>query len=497
MEFFVKSGQPHSQKTDCAIVPWFEDGKLAQNMKLLDKACGGAVAEAARRGDLQGKLGSCTLLIAGGSAPCKRVLVVGCGKKDSFSRKALVKATAAATSAVGRTGAGNAISYLALALAQQKNSGAHLALDTVAAVEQACYRFDSLKSKKNRQKPPSLKRFGIGVAERKTHTEVSATLPQAEAVAAGARLAKDLGNMPSNLCTPRYLAGIAKKIASRSNKATARILTPPDMKRLGMGALLSVTAGATEPARLLVIQYRGGKAGEKPVAMVGKGITFDTGGISLKPGPGMDEMKFDMCGAAGVLGAMQAVIDLGVSKNVVAIVPTCVNMPDGSATNPGDIVTTMSGQTVEILNTDAEGRLILCDALTYARRFKPATVIDVATLTGACVIALGSQVSGLMTEDEKLAQSVLEAGERAGDPAWRLPLMEEYGEGLASNFADFANVAGREGGASIAASFLSRFTKDLRWAHLDIAGTAWKSGKEKGATGRPVGLLVQFILDSK
>ena len=498
MQYFVRSQKPQNQKTDCAIIPWFEAQKAPTDFKALDKVCGHVIRDAAKRGDLSGKLGSNTLLVGAADGPCKRLLVVGCGQSATFDRKAFSKVTGIAVSALVKTGTKNAVSYLAQGIKfdSKGQAATALAMDTVAAVEQASYRFDILKSRQYRKKLPALKRFGIAVAQSRAKNAVTAALPQAQAIAAGTRLARDLGNMPSNLCTPRYLASVARKIAAKSKKASAKILTPAEIKRLGMGALLSVTAGATEPARLIVIQYRGGSAKSKPTVVVGKGITFDTGGISIKPSGGMDEMKFDMCGAAGVLGTMEAAIELGIKKNVVAIVPACVNMPDGNATNPGDIVTTMSGQTVEILNTDAEGRLILCDALTYARRFKPDTVIDVATLTGACVVALGPHVSGLMSEDDELAAELLEAGKLAGDPAWRLPLMAEYGEGLASNFADFANVAGREGGASIAASFLARFTKDLRWAHLDVAGTAWKSGKEKGATGRPVGLLVQYLLDS-
>ncbi len=492
MQYFVKSGKPENISTDCAIIPWFEDSSLEPRLKALDQACGKVISQARARGDLSGKPGHVLILPVAGKGPAKRILIIGCGKQQSYSRKTLRKAVTAATGALLRTAAKSAHALLP---AGDQNKAA-VALDMVAAVENAVYRFDSLKSKKHKSEKIHLRRFVIGCADTAGRNAANKALAQAQAVAGGARLARDLGNMPSNLCTPRYLASTARKIAGRSKKATATIITPAQMKSLGMGALLSVTAGATEPARLIIIQYRGGASKAKPVVMVGKGITFDTGGISLKPGAGMDEMKFDMCGAAGVLGTMQAVIELGIKKNVVAVVPACVNMPDGKATNPGDVVTTMSGQTVEILNTDAEGRLILCDALTYSRRFKPATVIDVATLTGACVVALGHHLTGLMTEDEALAGALLDAGRQAGDEAWRLPLMDDYGEGLKSNFADFANVAGREGGASIAASYLSRFTDGLRWAHLDIAGTAWNSGKNKGATGRPVGLLLQYLLDA-
>lgn len=492
MQYFVKSSKPENIRTDCAIVPWFEDSGLDSRFKQLDQACGKVLNAAKKRGDISGRAGQVVLLPVATGAPARRILVIGCGKKERYNRKTLRKAVTAATSALLQTAARSACALLP---AGDDNQEA-LSLDMVAAVEDAVYRFDSLKSKKLKAEKIRLTRFVIACEDAGARNAAKRTLEQARAVAEGARLARDLGNMPSNLCTPRYLASIGRKIAGRSKKATASVLTPAQMKRLGMGALLSVTAGATEPARLIVIQYRGAASKQAPVVLVGKGITFDTGGISLKPGAGMDEMKFDMCGAAGVLGTMQAVIDLGIRKNVVALVPACVNMPDGKATNPGDIVTTMSGQTVEILNTDAEGRLILCDALTYARRFKPATVIDVATLTGACVVALGPHLSGLMSEDEALAEELMQAGRAAGDEAWRLPLSDEYGEGLKSNFADFANVAGREGGASIAASYLSRFTDGLRWAHLDIAGTAWKSGKDKGATGRPVGLLTQYLLNA-
>ncbi len=492
MQFSVKSGRPEALTGDCAVVAWFEHNKLAAGLRALDKACGRLISDALKRGDLGGKSGQAAMLHAPAGSPFRRILVVGCGDQGKFTRAVYRKATQLAANSIALTGARNATSFLPEP--EDHANGITQALDTLISVEQALYRFDTLKSAANRQPKPKLTRFSLCVSDSKTRKEAEEGLRQARAISDGIKLARDLGNLPANVCTPRYLASTARKIAGRSKQASTRILGPAEMKRLGMGALLSVTAGATEPARLIVIQYRGAASGQKPTVLIGKGITFDTGGISLKPGRGMDEMKFDMCGAAGVLGAIQAAIDLGIRKNITAIVPSCVNMPDGRATNPGDIVTTMSGQTVEILNTDAEGRLILCDALTYAQRFKPDVVIDVATLTGACVVALGPHLSGLMSGDDALAGKLLLAGEQVGDPAWRLPLLPEYGEGLASNFADFANVAGREGGASIAASFLSRFATDLRWAHLDVAGTAWKSGKDKGATGRPVGLLVQYLL---
>src|SRR5690606_25789192 len=315
------------------------------------------------------------------------------------------------------------------------------------------------------------------------------------AIAKGVNLARNLGDLPGNICTPTYLANEAKRLARNQPRLSAKILEEKQTKELGMGALLSVSAGSDEPAKLIVLEYRGGGKNDAPVALVGKGITFDTGGISLKPGAGMDEMKYDMCGAASVLGTFQTLLELQLPLNVVGIIPASENMPNGRATKPGDIVTSMSGQTIEILNTDAEGRLVLCDALTYSERFKPKVVIDIATLTGACVIALGAHASGLYSNRDELAQALLAAGQQSNDRAWHMPLWDDYQKQLDSNFADMANIGGREGGSITAACFLSRFTKKFAWAHLDVAGTAWKSGSAKGATGRPVPLLVQYLLN--
>jgi leucyl aminopeptidase len=310
---------------------------------------------------------------------------------------------------------------------------------------------------------------------------------------AGVALAKEWGNRPANHATPTHLAEVAKALGKKAG-IHCQVLGPKEIEKLGMGSFAAVARGSVEPLRFIVLQYIGAAKTVAPTVLVGKGITFDTGGISLKPGPGMDEMKFDMCGAASVLGTFEALAHLKPAINVVGLIPTCENMPDASALKPGDVITSMSGQTIEVLNTDAEGRLILCDALTYATRFKPRAVIDIATLTGACVISLGHVRSGLFSPSDDLANALLAAGEAALDPCWRLPLDDEYAEGLKSNFADVANVAGREGGAITAAKFLQRFAKDYPWAHLDIAGSAWKSGAAKGATGRPVGLLLQYLL---
>ena len=316
-----------------------------------------------------------------------------------------------------------------------------------------------------------------------------------EAIAAGVELARTLGNLPGNICTPSYLADQARELGKRSKMLKVSVMDEAGMKKLGMGALLSVARGSREPARLISMVYSGGASNDKPVVLVGKGVTFDSGGISIKPAAAMDEMKYDMCGAASVLGTLQACVEMQLPLNVVGVIPTTENLPDGNASKPGDIVTSMSGQTIEVLNTDAEGRLILCDALTYCEKYEPAVVIDIATLTGACVIALGAHAAGLLSNSDELAEALLAAGITAGDRAWRMPLWDDYQQQLDSNFADMANIGGREAGTITAACFLSRFASDYDWAHLDIAGVAWKGGKEKGATGRPVSLLTQFLLD--
>ncbi len=318
---------------------------------------------------------------------------------------------------------------------------------------------------------------------------------QGQGVAAGVALARECANLPGNHCTPTYLGQEAKRLAKEFKNLQAEVLERAAIAKLGMGSFLSVTAGTAQPPKFIILRYNGAPKAQAPIVLVGKGITFDSGGISLKPGAGMDEMKYDMGGAASVLGTFRAVAELKPKVNLIGLIPTCENMPSGTATKPGDVVTSMSGQTIEILNTDAEGRLILCDALTYAERLKPAVVVDIATLTGACVIALGNQHSGLFSKDDALADALLEAGKQAGDTAWRMPIDDEYAESLKSNFADLANVGGREGGAITAAVFLSKFAKAYRWAHLDIAGTAWKSGAAKSGTGRPVSLLTQFVLN--
>jgi leucyl aminopeptidase len=356
------------------------------------------------------------------------------------------------------------------------------------------YKIPDLKTG-TRPKTPRLSSIGIAVADARAAKAADQGLRIGAALGSGLALSRDLANLPPNVCTPTYLGTRALELAKEFPSIKTKVLDKNGIKALKMGAFLAVTQGSDQPPRLITCEYRGAKKDAAPICLLGKGITFDSGGISLKDPPAMDEMKFDMSGAAAVLGALRAAAALKLPLNLVVIVATCENMPSGGAVKPADIVTTMSGQTVEILNTDAEGRLILCDAITYSRRFKPAAVIDVATLTGACIVALGNHFSGLMSNDESLADELESAGVRADDRAWRLPIGEEYVDQLKSNFADIANVGGREGGACTAASFLSKFAKDLHWAHLDIAGTAWLGGSQKGSTGRPVPLLVDFLIN--
>jgi leucyl aminopeptidase len=488
MDFFTRSGAASRIRSDCFIIGVFDGGPLSPAAEHVNGATDGLLTRLKRRGDLPVKPGQSLVVGEPAGLAAKRLLIVGCGDRKRFGLVEYRSALALAAHQLKSLGARDAVVGIEVGDAAPYRLGRH----TAEAVEGALYRFDELKTGR-KDPPPKLRRFGVWLADGKDRREVDRGLAHGDAIAAGQSEARRLANLPANVCTPSYLASFARKLAAGNGRLKATILGESEMKKLKMGALLSVTAGAKEPAKLIVLNYRGAK-GQAPIALVGKGVTFDTGGVSLKPAPAMDEMKFDMGGAAGVLGTMVALARLELPINVVAVVPACENMPGGAATRPGDIVKSMSGQTIEILNTDAEGRLILCDAITYSRRFKPATVIDVATLTGACVIALGHHHTGLMTRSDELADELLGCGRDAEDKAWRLPVTEEYNRELKSNFADFPNVTGREGGAITAACFLSRFTDGLDWAHLDIAGTAWRSGTNKGATGRPVPLLIEFLL---
>ncbi|AYQ86107.1 leucyl aminopeptidase [Burkholderia gladioli] len=478
-------------KSDCVVVGVFESQTLSGAALDIDEAVKGLVSRLVKAGDMDGKLGKTLFLHEVEGIGASRVLLVGLGKQDGFGQKAYQEAARAAWRALLATKVGQVAFTLAqLPVAER---GAEWSVRAaILALRGETYRFTQMKSKA-KPAPATLKRvvFSVDPADEKAAKQAA---KQAVAIANGMDLTRDLGNLPGNVCTPTYLANTARQLA-KDWGLKAEVLGLKQIQALKMGSFLSVTRGSVEPPQFIVLHYQGAAAKVAPIVLVGKGITFDTGGISLKPGEGMDEMKYDMCGAGSVLGTMRALAEMELKLNVVAIVPTCENMPSGQATKPGDIVTSMKGLTIEVLNTDAEGRLILCDALTYAERFKPAAVIDVATLTGACVIALGHHNSGLFSKDDALAGELLDASREAGDPAWRLPLDDEYQDLLKSNFADLANIGGRPGGSITAACFLARFAESYPWAHLDIAGTAWKSGAAKGATGRPVPLLSQFLID--
>ncbi len=488
MEFSIKISSVDRLKTSCLMVPVASNKQLSASATALDAAVGGAISRALKSGDLPSKSGA-TLLIRTGKA-ISRVLLVSFGDTKIIGERCFGDTVRAAYRQASQIAGADAVSILHEAPVGKRTT-AWKVRSQVLVMRELSYKFDELKSKKE---PAATGAQQVSFLLAAQDDQVRTELAQASALANGTDLSKDLANMPPNLCTPTYIAERARKLG-RSHKMRVEVLNQKQIESLKMGAFLAVAKGSDQAPKFIVMHYQGAGTKAAPVVLVGKGITFDTGGISLKPAPDMDEMKFDMCGAASVIGTMAAIAEMKLRINVVAVVPTCENMPSGRACRPGDIVTTMSGQTVEILNTDAEGRLILCDALTYVERFKPAAVIDVATLTGACVIALGNHHSGLFCKVDALANELLDAGRDINDTCWRMPLDDEYQDGLKSPFADMANVGGRAGGAITAACYLARFTKAYDWAHLDIAGTAWKSGANKGASGRPVGLLTRFLIE--
>jgi leucyl aminopeptidase len=450
----------------------------------LDAALADAVDEAIKHGDLKLKAGQTAYLrqVAGIKATRLAVAVA----KDGSARA--VKAAGAAGINLVK---GLGVKHLAVLVAGVPGLQAAHAEALASAASDAVYVYRTTKP--SAPAAPALARFTLLLGSKAEAKAADEGLARGAAIAEGVELARELANRPGNHCTPTLLAAEARKMA-RAQGLKIEVLDRKQIEALGMGSFLAVAQGSDEPPRFIVMHYHGAAKTVAPQVLVGKGITFDSGGISLKPGAEMDEMKFDMGGAASVVGTMHALAQIKPKLNVIGVIAACENLPSGRALKPGDVVTSMSGQTIEVLNTDAEGRLILCDALTYVERFKPAAVVDIATLTGACVVALGAVRSGMFSPDETLANDLLAAGEAALDPCWRLPLDDEYDEGLKSNFADMANIAGRAGGAITAAMFLKRFTAKLRWAHLDIAATAWKSGTNKGATGRPVGLLTHWVL---
>lgn len=496
MEFSIKTidlGKLHSQ---CVVVGVYESHKLSNAAQAIDDISSAYLSNILKRGDLSGKLETTLMLHNVPGLQSERVLLVGLGKQNELTEQRYGKAVRASTKALTASGANEAVSFLADLPIEEMTTHRKVAHLVEVSLDTA-YRFDAFKRKKEatdtNDTKKVIKKLVINIVNSDQLTEAKDGLARGKAVAAGVSLTKDLGNLPPNVCTPTYLAEQAVALGKKYD-LKIEVLEKNALKKLGMGSFLGVTQGSEEPPKFIIMQHLKGKKNQKPVVLVGKGITFDTGGISLKPGAAMDEMKYDMCGAATVLGTFKTIAEMDLALNVIGIIPTCENMPDGRATRPGDILTSMSGLTIEVLNTDAEGRLILCDALTYAERFEPSAVVDIATLTGACVVALGHHATGLFSNNDDLAKELLQAGEVALDRAWHMPMWDDYQPLLDSNFADIANIGGRTAGSITAACFLSRFTKKYEWAHLDIAGTAWHSGKEKGGTGRPVPLLTEFLV---
>ncbi|MGH8206241.1 MAG: leucyl aminopeptidase [Steroidobacteraceae bacterium] len=492
MRFEAFSRRAVQQRGDCLVIGAFERGELGPIAAAVNTGLRGRIAALLARGDFSGRAHDTLLLADVATVAAGRVLLIGLGPKSQFNRRVWRRALQTAIGALARTRITSPV--LALERPPRTELDDYYVGRAIAEITgSALYRINDHKSTR-RPRPPALARLRIGPVEDGALAAVRRGLAAGEAVAASSALLRNLGNLPANVCTPRYLANQARELArSHRQRVRVRVLDEAAIRRQRMGCLLAVTRGSEEPPRFIVLEYRGARRSRAPIALVGKGVTFDTGGISLKDPQAMDEMKYDMCGAATVLAAIDFAARANLRLNLVGLVPTCENMPSGRAIKPGDIVTSRSGQSVEILNTDAEGRLILCDALDYARRYRPEAVIDFATLTGACIVALGHHHSAVIGNDDALAHELVEAGARTEDWAWQLPLTEDYAEQLRSNFADMANVAGRDGGAITAAAFLGKFTAGLRWAHLDIAGTAWTSGKDKGATGRPLALVADFL----
>lgn len=490
MEYKLKSSRPEKQRSECLVLAVFEGRELSTAASSVDKATGRMISSLLKRGDISEACGKTLMLPQVPGIPARRVLLVSCGKKEEFNSKELLKVTAGVIGKLQE----NSITEASLFLPELKIKNTDINARIEQIIMQAThssYQSDSLKTSKKKSKS-QLRMITLFVPDRSKLAAGKLALQAGQAIAAGVDMARQMGDLPGNICTPSYLAEQAAKIATEFG-LKIKVLNEKAMVKLSMGSLLSVSRGSRQEAKMIILEHRGGNSKEAPVVLVGKGLTFDAGGISLKPSSAMDEMKYDMCGGASVLGTLRAIAEMNLALNVIGIVPSSENLPDGDANKPGDIVTSMSGQTIEILNTDAEGRLILCDALTYAERFKPSTVIDIATLTGACVVALGAHASGVFSTDESLTAELVAAGTVSQDRVWPMPLWDEYDQQLKSNFADMANIGGSKAGAITAACFLARYTEKFRWAHLDIAGTAWLSGSKKGSTGRPVKLLCEFL----
>lgn len=493
MEFSVKSGSPEKQRSACIVVGVFEPRRLTSVAEQLDEISEGYISNLLRRGDLEGKAGQMLLLHHVPNVLSERVLLVGCGKERELDERQYKQIIAKTIKTLNETGSMEAVCFLTELHVKGRDTYWKVR-QAVEATNDSLYTFLQLKTKKGEPRRP-LRKMVFNVPTRRELSVGEKAVEHGLAVSSGKKVTRDVANMPPNICNPAYLWAQAQELSEKYDTVTTEVIDEAQMDELKMHSYLAVGRGSHNESMMSIIRHNGGKEGDAPIVFVGKGLTFDSGGISLKPGEGMDEMKYDMGGAASVLGLMHTVAELNLPLNVIGILAGCENMPDANAYRPGDILTTMSGQTVEVLNTDAEGRLVLCDALTYVERFDPDTVVDIATLTGACVIALGKHATGMMSQHNPLAHELLNASEQASDRAWRLPLWDEYQEQIESPFADMANIGGRPAGSITAGCFLSRFTKKYNWAHLDIAGTAWIGGKNKGATGRPVPMLTQFLLN--
>lgn len=489
MNYSIETNSIEHLKSDCVLVGIYSNQTLSLAAQVLDNITNGLISNVIKRGDILGKLNDTLLLNVIPNKNIERILLVGLGEQKPLSIKNYRKVLISAISAIKKARFESATITL-VDIEVEKADEVLKTRQIVEVFEDAMYQFTECKSKSSDE--VMLKNIGILTLD---STLAQIGIEQGLAISGGMNLAKHLADLPANICTPTFLAEQGLKLAKDFNKIETTILNVVDMEALGMGSLLGVTRGSREPAKLISIEYKGSETNANPIVFVGKGLTFDAGGISLKPGAGMDEMKYDMCGGAAVLGTLQAAAKLNLPLNIVGLIPATENLPDGQACKPGDILTSMSGKTIEVLNTDAEGRLILCDTLTYAKRFNPDVVIDLATLTGAVLVALGRIPSGLLGNDDELCNDLIIASEIANDSVWRLPLWEEYQEQLKSNFADLANIGGKDAGTITAACFLANFAEDFRWAHLDIAGTAWRTGNSKGATGRPVPLLTQYLLN--
>ena len=492
IQFSLSPQSPETSPAPCVVVGVFEERTLTAAAVRIDEKSGGAIKRLLDSGDVSGKSGNTNVLFALPNIVAPRVLVVGLGEQKKFDAARFKRACSDAARALKGLPLDNAVSYLTEIEVPGKDAAWKVRAAAVATDAQA-YKYTATFKPKEKAKTPEFAALAFAAAN--TSAPIEAALIEAAAIADGVRFARELGNLPPNICNPAYIADQAQQLAKDHAGVSCEILEEADMRKLGMGALLGVSQGSANAPKLIVLQWRGAGEAEKPYALVGKGITFDTGGISIKPSAGMEEMKFDMCGGAGMLGAFLAAVELKLKLNLVCVVPAVENMPGSKAQRPSDVVTSMSGQTVEVLNTDAEGRLILCDALTFVQKYNPQVIIDAATLTGACVVALGKHATGLMTQDDALALDLLAAGETALDRAWRLPLWDDYQSQLETGYADIANIGGKYAGAITAGCFLARFTEGYRWAHLDIAGTAWEDGRKGSATGRPVPMLVQYLLD--